>query len=52
MQCKSAVFVYNGVPCICTALKTNNYVCFTRKHIRNFTFALVAPVGADNCFYH
>ena len=52
MQCEFAVLVYNRMARICTALKTNHNVRFLRKHVRDFTFSFVAPVGANYCFNH
>lgn len=33
-------------------LKTYNDIGLLCKHVRNLAFAFVAPVSANNCFYH
>ena len=51
MKRKPAAVVDNGVARVCTALKPDNDIRFFCKHVRNFAFALVAPVGADDRLY-
>ena len=52
MQCKTSVIIDDCMSRICSALKANNDVGLCCKHIRDFAFSLVAPVGADYSLYH
>ena len=52
MQRKLAVLIFYSVTRVGTALKTNDKIGVSRKHIGNFTLALVAPVCAYNSLNH
>ncbi|MHB9026709.1 MAG: hypothetical protein ACYC7E_21465 [Armatimonadota bacterium] len=48
MQREFAIFVDDGVAGITAALIANHHICLSGKHIRDLSFALVAPIGANN----
>jgi len=50
MQCEFTVIVNNSMTGVAATLKTDDNVGTSSFHIGNFTFALVAPICADNCF--
>ena len=52
MQCELAVVVLDGVSRIASALETDDDIRILRQSIRYFTFSFVAPVGANDSFYH
>ena len=52
MKRELPVIVYNRVTGVASALKADNNIRLLRKHVRDFSFSFVAPVGADYCFYH
>src|SRR5699024_6527306 len=52
MQSKPAILIDNRVACIGPPLKTDHDIGLLRQQIGNFPFALIAPVGTNDCFYH
>ena len=52
VQGKLAVVVDDGVAGVGAALEPDDDIRFRRQHVGDFAFALVAPVGAYDCFYH
>ena len=52
MERKASVLIDDGMSRIGAALKTDDNVRLAGKHIRDLSFSLVAPVGADNCTHH
>ena len=52
VQCELAIVADDGMAGIGTALEADHNVGFFRKHVGNFPFALVAPVGANDCLDH
>ena len=38
--------------CIASSLKSNDYIRLFTKHVCNFTFTFIAPVGTYYCSYH
>ena len=52
MKRKLPVIIYNRMPRIGPALKTDNNVRLLRQHIRDLSFSFIAPIGAYHCFYH
>src|SRR5699024_405362 len=52
VQRKAAIVVDDGMARVGSALEADDHVCLFGKHVGNFAFSFVAPVGADNCFYH
>ena len=52
MESKFTVFVFYSMTGVCSALKANDDIRVTGKHICDFTLALVSPVSAYNSFYH
>ena len=52
VQRKTAVVVDDRVPCVRTALKTDDDIRFAGKQIGNFPLALIAPICTDNRFHH
>ena len=52
MEREASFVVDDGMTGVGAALKPHDNVRLFGKHIGDFAFALVAPVGADNCFNH
>ena len=52
VQCELSVIIDDCMTSIAAALETNDDVRLRSQHIRDFTFSLIAPAGADNRFYH
>ena len=52
MQGKPAIAVDNGVAGVGASLKADDDIGLFGQQIGDFALALVAPVGAYNCFYH
>ena len=52
VQREAAIVVDDGVTRVCTALETDDNVGMFRHHVSDFTLAFVAPVGANDRFYH
>ena len=52
MQCEAAKIIDNGMPRIGPALKADDHIGLLGQHIGDFALALIAPVGAYDCFYH
>ena len=52
MERKASVLVDDSMSRIGAALKTDDDVRLTGKHIRDLSFSLVAPVGADDRTHH
>ena len=52
VQRKAAIIVDDGVACVGTALEADDNIGVLRQHIGDLALAFVAPVGADDRFYH
>ncbi|MPM73460.1 hypothetical protein SDC9_120440 [bioreactor metagenome] len=52
MERKFTIIVYYCVARIASTLKSNNNISLSSKHICNFTFSFIAPIGTNNCFDH
>ena len=49
---KLAIVVDDRMSCIAASLKTDDDVGLIRQHVRDFSFSLIAPIGAYYCSYH
>ena len=52
MQGEAALVIDDGVTGIAAALEANDHVRVGCQHVGDFTLALIAPVGAYDCFNH
>ena len=52
MQREFAVVVDDGMACVGPALEPDHHVRLLGEQIRYLALSLVAPVCADDCFYH
>ena len=52
VQSEAAEIVDDGVARVGPALEADDHVGLLRQQVGDFALALVAPVGAYNCFYH
>ena len=52
MQCEFTVIVFDGMPRIGSALKTDDDIRALGQGIRDLSFSFVAPISAHNCCHH
>ena len=52
MQGEFSIIAEDRMPSVGPALETDHHIGPLRKHVRDLSFSLIAPVGAHDCFDH